>query len=75
MKLQYDKLLSRFAFNFNLRRYTVVTAPLPPTPHPHALAAQVGAAPSVRAWLHSLGRAVQVNSIKTRVESACGFSA
>ena len=26
LKLEYDELLSRFAFNFNLRRYTVDTS-------------------------------------------------
>ena len=28
MRLEYDKLLSTFAFNFHLRRYSVAAAPL-----------------------------------------------
>jgi TPR repeat protein len=34
-------------------------------------AAEAGLPPA----MHNLGRAVQVDSVKTRVESACGFSA
>ena len=30
LKLQYDKPLSKFAFKFNLRRYTVAVAPPQP---------------------------------------------
>ena len=30
LKLKYDKLLSSFAFNFNLRRYNVARSRLPP---------------------------------------------
>ena len=60
MKLKYDKLLSSFAFNLNLRHY------------------MMGALYGVAGLAHAadlLGGAVQVDSIKTRVESAPGFSA
>ena len=56
LKLKYDKLLSSFAFKFNLRRYIV-----------GALVGKYGDDLN--------GRAVQLDSIKTRVESAYGFSA
>jgi hypothetical protein len=59
------KLLSSFAFKFNLRRYIRV----------HRVP---GAAPAraadIAAGAHH-GRAVQVGSIKTRLESAYCFSA
>ena len=50
LKLEHEKLLSSFAVNFNLRRYTEELRTI-------------------------IGRAVQVDSIKTRVDSAYGFSA
>ena len=52
LKLKYDKLLSGFAFKFNLRHYTTAKN---------------------TNLNEDLGGAVQVDSIKTRVESAPGF--
>jgi len=52
LKLQHEKLLSNFAFNFNFRRYIKGVT-----------------------WNKSHGRAVHVDTIKTHVESASGFSA
>ena len=46
LKLEHEKLLSNFAFNFNLRRYTEVAPPAPspaPAPAPAPAAAPVAA--------------------------------
>ena len=66
LKLKCDEALSNVAFNFNVRRYTREDAQ-PAVPGP-ALA-EPSAAPCPR------GAAVQVDCIKTRVESAFGFIA
>jgi len=60
LKLKYVELLSNFAFKCNLRRYTAAH-----NSHPH----------NSDAANEFLGGAVQVDSIKPRVESAPGFSA
>ena len=83
MKLRYDELLSNFAFNFKLRRYTTVQAHGRAAVHTRStLVTQAAdsqyslAEINVGAKLgrHDLGWAVQVDSIKIRVESAYGFS-
>ena len=76
MKLKYDKLLSSFAFKFNLRHYNEVLYPIPGD-----MLETVEATPQARVRVNGIlaecriGRAVQVDTIKTRVESAFGFSA
>ena len=64
LKLKYDEPLSKFAFNFNLRRYI--------KDHLLTLSLEDNQLTSVP---KELGRAVQVDSIITRDESALGFSA
>jgi len=61
LKLKYDKLLSNFAFKFQL-------APLQHDAVPEWLRA-------LRLYNYFEVRAVQVDSIKPRVESAYGFTA
>jgi hypothetical protein len=58
------ELLSKFAFNFNLRRNSKCPVP--------AISFLSGYGAN---YYCSLGGAVQVDSIKTRFESAPGFSA
>ena len=53
LKLKYDKLLSSFAFNFNLRRYYTCASDS-----------------DCFAQFPCHGKAVQVDPVKTRVESA-----
>jgi hypothetical protein len=60
LKLKCDEPLSKVPFNLNVRRYTMVV-----------LSKIVKLFPTIT----RLGRAVQVDSIKTRVESAFGFRA
>jgi hypothetical protein len=67
LKLTCDVLLSNSAFEFNLRRYTVVA--------PSGETVASGAAGVLPGPVAVNGREVQVDSIKTRVESAPGFSA
>jgi hypothetical protein len=62
LKLKFGEPLSNFAFNFNLRRYST---------EQRELSAQY----PLSCFSAGKGRAVQVDSIKTRVESAPGFSA
>ena len=62
LKLLYDKLFSNVAFKFNLRRYNAVLTGW-------------SASPFASTSSNSPGRAVQVDSVKYRVESAYGFSA
>jgi len=73
LKLEHEKQLSNFAFNFNSRRYTVATAAAADA----TAANTAGPLASVDATDADVvrGRAVQVGSIKPRVESAYGFSA
>jgi hypothetical protein len=59
LKLKYDEPLSKFAFKLNLRRYTEGR----------------GTAAASEPPFEEPGGAVQVDTIKTRVESASGFSA
>ena len=79
LKLNCNKLLSCFAFDYNLRRHREAEAE-------EASGAEGGASPGPF-WSHSfvsglstvsilvIGRAVLVVSINTRVEIAYGFSA
>jgi hypothetical protein len=72
LKLKCDEPLSNFAFNFNVRRYT---SGLFNAGKYHG-AATVGDFVYFAPYGQTnIGRAVQVDSIKTRVESAYGFSA
>ena len=55
LKLKYDKLLSIFGFNYNLRRYSVVSLHLPLTPGTYHLiddAAVVGRCRSTPVFAH-----------------------
>jgi hypothetical protein len=70
LRLKYDNLLSNLAFNINLRRYTGVLEGLDAS-----LARGVPIALILSADRLDFGRAVQVDSIKTHVESAYGVSA
>ena len=69
MKLKCDEPLSNVAFSFNVRRYIedAVTR--------FEARATASGPGSVVAYLQALGKAAQVGSIKTRVQSAYGFSA
>jgi hypothetical protein len=64
LKQKCDEPLSNVAFNFNVRRYTVLQSASPPFP-----------GNAVRGPLGTTGGPVQVDRITTRVESAQGFSA
>jgi len=68
LKLQHDQPLANSAFNFNLRRYSwgrdLNGETTPPSTTTAYSAISAGSS-----------KAVQVDSIKTRVESAYGFSA
>jgi hypothetical protein len=79
LKLKCDEPLSNFAFNFNLRRFAEAEAA-----YRHYLArvnhlTRTPGSALEGAELIALderhGRAVQVDSIKIRLESAPGFSA
>ena len=85
LKLLYHKLLSStFAFNFNLRRYGVDRA-VPRRRHVQqervvvpagADGGRPGWTVCPQGWAAQVrGKAVQVDSIKTRVETAYGSSA
>jgi ABC-type Mn2+/Zn2+ transport system ATPase subunit len=63
LKLKCDEPLPNVFFNFNVRRYTMVGAN------------GAGKTTLLKNIVGELGRVVQVDSIKTRVESAYGFSA
>jgi hypothetical protein len=72
LKQNSDESLSNFAFKFNMWCHTKVRAP--DAYVATLLAASCSLAHLIRQFI-SLGRAVQVDSINTSVESAYGFSA
>jgi hypothetical protein len=84
LKLKCDEPLSNFAFNFNMRRYTAEEQLLPlikdRPDYVFGAASEAGRRSLGDAVfclsLHGVnGWAAQVDSIKTRVESAFGFRA
>ena len=66
LKIQYDGTHSNFTYNFNLRRYTGDSGRVRGGIRPGA---------GRQGGQSGQGRAVQVDSIKTRVDSAYVFSA
>ena len=77
MKLEYHKLLSPNTFNFNLRRYMMDSFAALVSRHGHHFQPQElsNAMWSYAVLSHYPGVAVQVDSIKTRVETAYCSSA